>query len=178
MKKIETKDEIVLAGKVTLSAFQPNAIARLLGYGFTLNDAIREARMLGLERRRVESTNLVTTVGKQFISRRITGEEMTGLTYMAVGTGTTDPAVSDIALETETLRKLLTECEQGDANFYSTVYLLASECSFYLKEGGLFGGAAAGAAADSGSLLCRFLLDFDNTTLQQDLTIQHTGEVS
>ena len=178
MEKIETKDEIVVAGKVTLSAFQPNVIARLLGYGFKLNDAILEARKLGLERRRVETTNLVTTVGHHFIARRITGEEPTGLTYFAFGTGTTAPNVADIALTTAPLRKLLTECEQGDANFYSSVYLLASECSFYIKEAGLFGGAAAGAAAGSGSLLCRFLLDFDNTTLQQDLTIQHTGEVN
>ena len=178
MNQIEVSDQVKLSGKVTLSAFRPNTIARLMGYGLSLNDAILEARKLGEERRRVEVSNLVTTVGKQFIARRITGEEPTGLTYFACGTGTAAPAVTDIALDTETLRKLLTECEQGDANFYSSVYLLASECSFYIKEGGLFGGSAAGAAADSGSLLCRFLLDFDNTTLMQDLTIQHTGEVT
>ena len=176
--KIEINDQVKASGRVRLSAFPPGLLQQMMDKGLSLNRAIHLARYLGREIVSVETENLVTTVGKQFIARRITGEEITGLTYMAVGTGTATPAVTDVALDTETLRKLLTECEQGDANFYSSVYLLASECSFYLKEGGLFGGAAASAAADSGSLLCRFLLDFDNTTLQQDLTIQHTGEVT
>lgn len=168
---------VTVKGRVCLSAFQPGVIGGLLAQGCSLAQAIKKARGMDLETYRLEVPNLVTNVGKQFMARRITGEEGTGLTYLALGTGITAPAVNDTMLASESVRKLLTECEQGDQNFYSSVYMLASQCSFAIKEGGLFGGALATAAANSGAMLARFLLDFDNSVLQQDLTIQHTGEI-
>jgi hypothetical protein len=149
----------------------------MLARGMTLHDAIEEAKAAGCLRREIKVKNLVTTVGRQFISRRITGQETVGLQYAAIGTGTTAPAISDTTLVSESLRKVLTECYQGDVYFYSTVYLLASECSFYIKEGGLFGGVLATATAGTGSMLARFLVDCDNSVDQEDLTMQHTGEI-
>jgi hypothetical protein len=174
---LKVNSQISVKGRVRLSGFVPGVIPEMMSRGLTLDQAIKKARAMGLETQSFETPNLVTSIGKQFIARRITGEELTGLTYLAIGTGVTAPALSDIKLVTESIRKALTECEQGDAYFYSTVFLLAAECSIYIKEGGIFGGASATAAADSGYLLARFLLDFDNSSLQQDLTIQHTGEV-
>lgn len=174
---LNIRSQITVTGKVRLSAFKPGAIQGLLAQGCTLAEAIHKARVLGFENYSFETANLVTNVGKQFIARRITGEEPTGLTYLAIGTGATAPAGSDIKLVSESKRKLLTECIQVDVFFYSTVFLLAPECSIFIKEGGIFGGVSASAAANSGYLLARFLLVFDNSSLKQDLTIQHTGEV-
>ncbi|NMC30707.1 MAG: hypothetical protein GYA45_11625 [Pelolinea sp.] len=175
---ITIENKVHVQGIVQLSTFTPGVIPLLIGQGLSLPEAIRMARGLGYQRNHIEVPNLVTTVGKQFISRRITGEETVALKYMAIGTGTTAPAVTDTKLVTESMRKLLTECVQGDNFFYSSAFLLASECAIHIKEGGLFGGSTALAAADSGWLLCRFLLDFDNSSDPQDVTIQHTGEVS
>lgn len=168
---------VKVRGFVSLCAWERGVIPWLKGRGMTLREAVQFARGAGYAKRVIDTPNLVTTAGKAFIARRITGEETIGLMYMAIGTGTTAPAVSDVKLQTETLRTLLTECVQGDAFFYSSVFLLAADCSIHIKEGGLFGGALATATQDSGSLLCRFALDFDNSVDQYDLTIQHTGEV-
>ncbi len=174
---IEVKSEVRVSGRVRVCGFEPGVISGLMKIGMSLAKAVDYARKAGLARREIEMPNLVTTAGRAFIARRITGEETIGLTYLALGTGTTAPAAGDTQLATEAVRALLTECAQGDAYFYSSVFLLASQCSIYIKEGGLFGGAAASAAANSGSMLCRFLLDYDNSVDQYDLTVQHTGEV-
>lgn len=170
-------DQWKITGKVKLTAFAPGEISWLLAQGHSLSRAIEIALRHGHMKGAIEIPNLVTTVGKQFIAKRITGQETVGLRYLAIGTGTNAPAITDTKLQTESKRKLLTECAQGDNFFYSSVFLLASECSIHITEGGLFGGAAASATADSGSLLCRFALDYDNSALGYDLTIQHTGEV-
>jgi hypothetical protein len=164
-------------GMVTVSAFKPGVIGRLMGFGMPLREAIQIATHAGRMKHQVKMHNLTTTSGRQFIARRISGQESAGLTYIAFGTGTTAPVVSDTQLVTETLRKALTECTQGDIYVYSSVFLLASECSFYIREGGLFGGMAASLTANSGSMLCRFLVGYDNSVDQDDLTIQHTGKV-
>jgi hypothetical protein len=178
MKTINVTDKIEPEGFIVLRAFQPGLIPYLqMRRGMGLNEAIQEAMRLGGMVYEKKSHNMVTTAGKQFIARHLSGQETVGLTYFAIGTGTNAPAISDVHLQTEHIRKPMTECYQGDVYTYSSVFLLASEGAFHLTEGGLFGGAAAGVAANSGILYCRFLMDDDNSAGVNDLTLQHTVEV-
>lgn len=177
MDFLKEKNEIRITGKVKVCAFEPGVMGALLGMGMTLREAMASAKREKVLVFEHETHNLVTTIGKQFIAKRITGAESGGLAYLALGTGSTAPALTDTKLVAETARKALTECYQSGVYFYSSVFLLGSECTFYIKEGGLFGGALATATADSGTLLSRFLLDEDNSVNGYDLTIQHTGEI-
>ncbi|MHC1739722.1 MAG: hypothetical protein AB9897_01280 [Anaerolineaceae bacterium] len=179
MKLIGVNERIGrVEGRVKICAFEAGLIPYLMvRHELTLNGAIAMAMGMNAAKYVHKMHNLTTNVGRQFIARRISGQETAGLKYLAIGTGTAAPSALDTQLGSESLRKVLTECYQGDNFIYSSIFLLASECSFYLKEGGLFGGAAAVATANSGTLLCRFAIDEDNTTAQDDLTIQHTGEM-
>lgn len=175
---IETqKSRIVVSGRARLTAFEPGVISGLMAGGKSFWEAYHSAVRRGAARKVVTAHNLDANVGLQFVARRITGEESSGLGYLAIGTGTTAPLSTDTELETETARRALVECKQSDLYFYSTVFFLASECSVHVTEGGVFGGVSASLTANSGLLLARFLLDFDNTVTQYDLTIQHTGEL-
>jgi hypothetical protein len=174
---IRLMSTISVSGDVKIKAFQPGLIGSLLASGMSLGKAILYARERGALYDECEYKNLDTNVGLQFICRRISGEETVGLTYLAVGTGDTDPTAADTTLETEVLRKALVECKQGDVYFYSSTFLLAAESAYHIKEGALFGGVDATATADSGIMLARFLLDYDNSADPKDLTIQHTGKL-
>lgn len=176
MDKFEVDDVFCnIEGYVTLRAYRGGTLAPLIRKGLSLEEIEKIARPQLRDLRQVK--NLTVTTGKRFIAARIAGTETVGLSYFAFGTGTTTPAISNSQLATETLRKALTECFQSDNYVLSSVFLLASECTFYIKEGGLFGGSYASLTADSGSMLCRFLLDYDNSVTAYDLTVQHTGEV-
>lgn len=168
-------DDVYLSGRVKLSAWRPGVISYLMDKGMSLDEAMGMARHLGALDHEIETHNLTTTIGLQFSARLWSKEELVGLQYFAIGTGTTPPTINDSALANEYMRKVLTECYQGDIHVYSTVFLLASECSIHIKEGGLFGGAAALSTPGSGYLVCRFLLDDDNSVNQFDLTLQHTA---
>lgn len=177
MKIINTQNDIVSSsGSVKLCAFTPGLIPKLMQSGMNLREAMATAKEKGDLHHVVETHNVITTVGRQLLARRMSGQETVGLAYMAIGTGTTTPVISNTQLGSESLRKVFTECYQGDVYLYSSVFFLASECSFFIKEGGLFGGAAAIASANTGSLFCRFLVGEDNSVNRFDLSIQHTTE--
>lgn len=177
MKKIIGMDDVICKpeGIVTVCGWEPGAIGGLLAMGLSLRDAMASAKRAGALQCVQKMHNLTVSVGKQYMGKFLAGTESTGLRYLAIGTGTTTPALADTQLVSESYRQLLTECTQERMYVYSSAFLLASACSFYIKEGALFGGAEAGAAANSGYMLCRFLLDHNNTTAKQDLTFQHTG---
>lgn len=177
MRTLSVASKFFIEGHVKMCAFEPGVIGKLISQGLTLNAAISAAKAGHYLAHEKENHNLDTTIGKEFIAKLIAGDDAVGLQYLAIGTGIAAPTINDTKLGSESLRKLLTECYQGATFFYSSCYVLASECSFHITEGGLFGGTLATATADSGSLLCRFLLDEDNSVNQYDLTFQHTGEV-
>jgi hypothetical protein len=177
MKNINLHEKVSFEGLVQVRAFTPGLVPSLMAKGMPLRDAMAEAERLGGLQYVHKTHNLVTTAGRHFMAKRLSGEETAGITYMAIGTGTAAPVISDTQLGSESLRKPLTECYQGDVFMYSSIFLIASECSFFIKEGGLFGGSLATATANSGSLFCRFLIGEENTVNQFDLSIQHTTEV-
>ncbi len=104
-----------------------------------------------------EFKNLITNAGKVAISRRIVGIDQISNegkgTYGATGTDDTTPLVTDIALGTELARKLKSSSSYvaGTRKSKFRVAFTTSESNGTLKEFGMFGEGASGAA-DTGTL--------------------------
>ena len=121
-----------------------------------------------------EYKNLIPTVGREAICRRLVFESAIiqegVITYGAVGTGTDVPVNGDTQLQTELARK-----QVSSRNFSANVitvrtFFTASEAVGALKEFGLFGEDATGAA-DSGTLFQRVNID-KTKTASKTLTIE------
>jgi hypothetical protein len=110
--------------------------------------------------------NMFVTTGKNSVADGLRGNE-TGnkgiITYCAVGTGTTAPALSNTTLETETFRKLVSV--RSAANNVATfeIFFTTSEANGTLKEAGLFGDDASDTA-NSGTLFCRTAINRTKTS--------------
>lgn len=122
--------------------------------------------------------NMVVTAGKNSIADGLRGttENSKGIiTYCAVGTGTTAPALADVQLQTELGRKLISvRSVSGNVATFQT-FFTTSEVVGTLKEAGLFGDAAT-ATANSGTLFCRVAINRtkssnDTLTLSWTVTI-------
>lgn len=124
-----------------------------------------------------EYVNLVTTAGKTMLAQRLAGEANDcNLTYVAVGTGTTAPAVTDTTLETELARKALASVDYSGAVVIARGYFGASEGNGTLTEIGLFGEAAS-ATPDSGTLFNHAVIS-ETKTSSKTLTTETTITVS
>jgi len=78
--------------------------------------------------------------------------------YLALGTDSTAITDTDAALGTEVFRVALTDITKtGTGELTSLAVVLDSEAVATIEEIGLFAGAAASAAADSGTLVSRIL---------------------
>ena len=102
----------------------------------------------------IEKDNLVTTIGKESIAHGIRGNTARGfITYCALGTNAIAPALGNIKLGTEIIRKLISvrNTTNNIANFET--FFTTAEGNGSLKEAGLFGDDAS-AVADSGILFC------------------------
>ena len=121
--------------------------------------------------------NLITTAGKVAISRRLAGIASLAnegqVTYGATGTDNTAVAVTDTILGTELERKVVSSSsnDSGTRTCTIRVFFTTAESNGALKEYGLFGEAATGAA-DSGTLL-----EHANIDLTKDNTKTLTVEV-
>ncbi|MBM3131955.1 MAG: hypothetical protein FJZ95_02835 [Chloroflexi bacterium] len=116
----------------------------------------------------------------EFLENNSDAEYNTGLTYYAIGTGTTPPAASDTQLATETGRKTFTEINYNSATFELTIttFFAAADCTYDIQEVGIFGGASATATANTGKLADRALVSFDNSLGSYDLTFESIIELS
>jgi len=107
------------------------------------------------------SSNMFVTAGKNSLADHLKGttENNKGIiTYCALGTGTTAPALADIKLQTELFRKLISvRSVSANVTTFETFYTTA-EGNGSLKEAGLFGDAASGTV-DSGTLFCRVAIN-------------------
>lgn len=108
------------------------------------------------EQRVEEFSNMVTTVGKEMIAQGLVGQTGKEITYIAVGTDSTAPALGDTTLGTEIARKQISVREVTNNTATFTVYFNTSEANGSLEEFGLFGDDAT-ATADSGVLFARAL---------------------
>ncbi len=110
--------------------------------------------------------NLVVTAAKASIADALRGNQTNGagqITYCAVGTSVTAPALSDVALVAEIARKLVSIRSAAGAVATFKTFFNQSEANGVLKEAGLFGGLATGTL-DSGTLFCRTNINRTKTT--------------
>ena len=122
--------------------------------------------------------NIFTTVGRAALCRRLkndTSVSNTGIiSYSAVGTNASTPALADTQLGAEIYRKivdpLLISIVSGSITF--TIYYGTTEAIGSLKEFGLFGEAATGTA-NSGTLFNRVSIN-ETKTGSDALTIDAT----
>ncbi|MDD5081787.1 MAG: hypothetical protein PHU08_00295 [Dehalococcoidales bacterium] len=126
-----------------------------------------------------EGGNLVTTVGKQLVGDMLidrTGYD-TGLTYCAIGSDNTAPAITDTTLTVEEARKAITSRTRAGNDITLSTFFTAAEATYAIEEAGVFGHSTASAAADSGVLASHFLVSFDNTGGLYDITVQLTWTI-
>jgi len=109
--------------------------------------------------------NMVVTLGKESIAdalRGTTSDSRGIITYCALGTGSTAPALGDSVLETEIERKLVSV--RSVANNIATfeTFFTTAEGNGSLREAGLFGDDASDTV-DTGTLFCRLAIDREKT---------------
>jgi len=125
--------------------------------------------------KKITQKNLVTTIGLRLVLDAL-GNDKSGITYGAVGTGTTAAAVGDTTLETELDRNSsIYERSQTVGTF--SVFFNTGEANGIITEIGFFGDDAT-TTSDSGTLFNHIILDSSITkttdytlTLDLDITV-------
>lgn len=109
--------------------------------------------------------NLLTTANQTVRDTMLAGTYTGGndslqIAYFAFGTGTTAPAVTDTALETEVYRKQVTQVTvQSTGSVKSLVSLGSNECNTTITEIGIFCGPSATSTANTGTLISRIAVN-------------------
>ena len=127
-----------------------------------------------------EGKNLIVDTGHYLVGDMLMDETGydTGLTYHAMGTGATAVAAADLTLTTETSRKIMTAKSRLLGVVTYSTFFTAAESTYAIKEAGVFGHSTASAAADSGSLFSHYLVTFDNSGGNYDLTFSYVLSIS
>lgn len=124
--------------------------------------------------------NLIPTEGREAIARRLGNIALKAnegvVTYGAVGTGTTAPQNSDTQLETELFRKLIASVSYTANVITIRTFYTTAEANGALREFGLFGEDASGAA-NSGTLFQRVNINRTKTN-SKTLTIESVITIS
>lgn len=165
-------DEFKLEGRSTIRAFRAGVIPYLLSRGMTLEEAVQFAIHAGFLRHENTVHNLVTTAGKVLVADFLMGETRTGINYHAIGTSPTAPAIGDVKLGVEAARKAVTSIARSSVSVLVSTFYTAAQCTFNIKEVGLFGNGAT-AVADSGTLFNHAAQDEDNSAGLNDLTFEY-----
>lgn len=129
--------------------------------------------------RRYVYKNMFLTYGKNAIAQRFAGNDVGQITYCALGTGTTAPALGDTALQTEIARKEISVRSYLNNVFTGQTYFTTQEANGTLREAALFGngvGRTASAISGSGQIFCRAAMNRvktsnDTLTLSWAVTI-------
>lgn len=112
--------------------------------------------------------NMFLTFGKNAIAQRMAGDSAAGeITYCAVGTGTTAPALSDTGLQTELARKMVSVRSYSGNVFTGVTYFTTQEANGTLREAALFGngvGRTASSTPGSGQIYCRAAINRTKTS--------------
>lgn len=132
----------------------------------------------GRIKERSQFKNMFVTAGKESLASALIGNTANNqgiITYCALGTGTTAPALTDTDLQTELARKLISvRTVSGKVATFQT-FFTTSEGNGTLREAGLFGDDAS-TIPGSGTLFCRAAINrtkssADTLTLSWAVTI-------
>jgi hypothetical protein len=119
-----------------------------------------------------EVDNLVVTAGKEYVASRMKDTTATAMSHMAIGSGTTNPAAGDTALETELGRVALTSTTVSGAVVTYVATFAAGTGTGAVTEAGILN------ASSSGTLLCRTEFSVVNKGSSDSMTITWTVTVS
>lgn len=123
-----------------------------------------------------EVPNIVTTAGKEFVASSMvkTSNSPAAMTHMEVGTGTTNPAAGDTALESAVSgsRTALTSSNVTGAAIAYLCTFAAGTGTGALTEAGIFN------ASSGGTMLCRTEFSVINKGASDSMTVTWTVTVS
>ena len=127
---------------------------------------------------RLEKKNLIVNTGKERVANLIgegIGTGLTGFSYIAIGTGTTAPAVGNTALETEAERELATISYEADYKcVFEKTFDFGTGSSYAITEAGVFDGATPTGSV----MLDRFTFTAKNVDVDTDLYVKITITVA
>ena len=124
-----------------------------------------------------ETNNIITTAGAGLIGDILIAESgyEVGITYCALGSSSTTPALGDTTLNNEgggaAMRKSITNRTRAGNVITLSTFFTAAECTLNIKEIGHFGYPAT-AVVDTGTLLNHALISYDNSGGNVDLTFE------
>jgi len=124
----------------------------------------------------IRSKNLIVTVGKAFIGDMLIDKDAdhdVGLVRQAIGTSDIAPSIGDTTLGAEAARKAITTRSRNGKEITCSTFFTAAESTYNIKEAGVFGSALATGATNTGELLSRWLVSYDNSAGHYDLTFDH-----
>lgn len=126
-----------------------------------------------------EQTNLITSAGKGLVGDMLRNAPTygTGLTYVALGTGTTAPNLADTVLVTEQTRALMTSKSRLGNTITLSAFFGSSVAGFHIREVGVFGHWTADGTANSGILFSRTLTNYDNSVSLLDLIVDYELQI-
>tara|TARA_Y100000114_G_scaffold86720_1_gene80206 strand:+ start:403 stop:828 length:426 start_codon:yes stop_codon:yes gene_type:complete len=119
-----------------------------------------------------EVDNLVVTAGKGYVASRMKDASATAMSHMAIGSGTTNPAASDTALETQLGRVALTSTTVSSAVVTYVATFAAGTGTGAVTEAGILN------ASSGGTMLCRTEFSVVNKGASDSMTITWTVTVS
>jgi hypothetical protein len=116
-------------------------------------------------------TNLVVDTGLAYIASRMKDATATAMTHMAIGSGTTDPAAGDTALQTQLGRVSLTSTTVTNNSVAYIASFAAGTGTGAVTEAGIFN------ASSAGTMLCRTEFAVINKAAGDSMTITWTVTV-
>lgn len=119
-----------------------------------------------------EVDNLVVTAGKGYVASRIKDASATAMSHMAIGSGTTNPAAGDTAVETELGRVSLTSTNVSGAVVTYVATFAAGTGTGAVTEAGILN------ASSGGTMLCRTEFSVVNKGSSDSMTVTWTVTVS
>ncbi len=145
-------------------------IENLKGAKGVLNIVLRDES--GAVKEDVTVENLVVDTGLAYIASRMQGTSQTVMSHMAVGSGTTNPAAGDTALESQLGRVALTSTTVTDNAVEYVATFGAGTGTGAVTEAGIFN------ASSGGTMLCRTEFAVINKGASDSMTITWTVTIS
>ncbi len=146
----QTKDTIEMKGNLTVTVFDEQG-------------NVKDQRAI---------KNLVVSAGKTFIASRMVGTSQAIMSHMAIGTGTTTPAVAQTTLTTEAGRVTLASSSFSSNAVTYTATFPAGTGTGAITEAGIFN------AASAGTLLCRTTFPVVNKAAGDSIAVTWVVTVS